>query len=142
MAASSASLEEARRSCDWFEHTLGWWAVAAAHPSQVLFVTYESLLAAPLPQVRRVAQLIAPELAHDEAKLADIVAASSFGAMKARHEADPDNEALRNAGEHGHFRKGVAGDWKNHLSEAQARRFTALMRERLEGTGLEHEFPP
>ena len=44
------------------------------------------------------------------------------------------------AGEHGHFRKGQAGDWRNHLSEAQRRRFEAVLRRRLAGTGLEGTF--
>lgn len=50
-------------------------------------------------QVRRVARHVTPSAQHDDALLERIVSASSFGAMKRRHEADPDNEAMRNAGE-------------------------------------------
>ncbi len=87
------------------------------------------------------ARLVAPAALQDEEQLRHIVAASAFGAMKQRHEADPDNEAMRNQGEASHFRKGVAGDWRSHLSAAQQARFAALMTERLRGTGLEAEFP-
>lgn len=47
---------------------------------------------------------------------------------------------MRAAGEAGHFRKGQAGDWRNHLSAGQAARFGKLMRERLAGSGLEEQF--
>ena len=46
----------------------------------------------------------------------------------------------RNAGESAHFRKGKAGDWRSHLSAAQAERFDALLAERLRGSGLERAF--
>ena len=127
-------------SNDWFEHTVGWWRVAQASPDGVLWVRYEALLRDPMAEVRRVARFVAPAVANDEARLRLIVSASSFGEMKQRHESDPENEALRNAGEHGHFRKGQAGDWRNHMSEAQAARFETVLRSRLEGTGLEGAF--
>ena len=62
-------------SCDWFGHTLGWWAAARANPTQVLWVRYEALLASPLEQVRAVARLVAPAAVDDEALLARIVRA-------------------------------------------------------------------
>ena len=58
--------------------------------------------------------------------LAEIAAAASFGEMKRRHEEGHDGmagAALRHAGEAGHFRSGVAGDWRGHFSAAQRSRF-------------------
>ena len=127
--------------CDWFEHTLGWWRVSQAHPRQVLLVRYEAMLAEPLEQVRKVARLVAPAAVQDEELLHRIVKASSFGEMKLRHEAHPENWTMRIPGEPGHFRKGVAGDWRGHLSPVQQERFAVLMAERLRGTGLEEAFP-
>ena len=54
MAASSSSSGKAdSSSSDWFEHTLGWWRVAQAHPGQVLFTRYEDMLDHPLEEVCR-----------------------------------------------------------------------------------------
>ena len=125
---------------DWFSHTLGWWAMANAHPASVLWVRYEALLAQPLAEVRRVASFVTPSTAHDDARLAEIVRASSFGQMKARHEADEANVGARVEGEAAHFRKGKSGDWRNHMSLAQRRRFAVAMAERLAGSGLEDAF--
>ena len=127
--------------CDWFEHVLGWWRVSQAHPRQVLLVRYEAMLAEPLEQVRKVARLVAPAAVEDVELLHRIVEASSFGEMKLRHEAHPENWTMRRPGEPGHFRKGVAGDWRGHLSPVQQERFAVLMAERLRGTGLEEAFP-
>ena len=98
------------------------------------------MLAKPLEQVRAVARHVAPEAAADEPRLRRIVEASSFGEMKARHEAVAENGAMRVSGEAAHFRKGAAGDWRGHLSAAQAERFARLLRERLAGSGLEEQF--
>ena len=35
------------------------------------------------------------------------------------------------------MRKGVVGDWKNHFTEEQAKRYDQLVAEKLKGTGLE-----
>ena len=126
---------------DWFSHTLGWWRVAQANPSQVLWVRYEEMLAEPLQSVRKVARLVAPEKADDEALLERIVQASSFSEMKQRHESDA-NAEMRNAGGTSHFRKGKSGDWRSHLSEAQSARFSKYMADRLKGSGLEDAFLP
>lgn len=125
---------------DWFAHTLGWWKVAQACPEQVLWVRYEDMLSHPLESVKQVAQLVNPAALNDEALLEKIVHASSFGQMKQRHEADPANNKMRIAGGTGHFRKGKAGDWCDHLSEGQRERFNSVMAERLRGSGLEDAF--
>ena len=101
---------------------------------------YEDLLESPLEQVRKVARFLGGRFAaHDDAALERIVDASSFGEMKKRHETE-ENTSMRNEGEAGHFRKGKAGDWRDHFSEAQVRRFSQVLRERTAGSGLEEAF--
>ena len=119
---------------------VGWWEVSRANPRSVLWVRYEDLLATPLEQVRQVARFVRPAAARNEELLERIVVASSFGEMKQRHEADPANASLRNSGETSHFSKGKAGDWRDHMSREQRVRFAAMMRRRLQGTGLEEAF--
>ena len=138
-AAEADARGESRRPSgapnDWFEHTLGWWQVAKASPDRVLWVRYEDMLSDPINEVRRVARLVSPGLADDDAALRRIVEASSFEEMKQRHEADPDSATHRRAGEHGHFRQGKAGDWRAHLTGEQRTRFDEILRRRLAGTG-------
>lgn len=141
MAVGGSDEDGEGAKSDWFTQTLGWWAVHRANPGRVLWVRYEDMLAQPLQQVRAVAQAIRPAAAQDEGLLRRIVAASSFGEMKQRHEADSANAEMRNEGEAGHFRKGRAGDWRNHLTPNQRVRFETLMAERLAGSGLESAFP-
>ena len=114
--------------------------MSRANPRSVLWVRYEDLLATPLEQVRQVARFVRPAAARNEELLERIVVASSFGEMKQRHEADPANASLRNSGETSHFRKGKAGDWRDHMRGEQRARFAAMMRRRLAGSGLEDAF--
>ena len=139
---ASAADGASEGATEWFGHTLGWWAVCQRHPSLCLWVRYEDLLESPLEQVRKVARFLGGRFAaHDDAALERIVDASSFGEMKKRHETE-ENTSMRNEGEAGHFRKGKAGDWRDHFSEAHTRRFRETMRARLSGSGLEGAFVP
>ena len=116
-------------AADWFSHTLGWWRIAQDAPSQVLWVRYEELLDAPLAQIQRVAAFLSPDTPPRPALLQKIVEATRFGEMKRRHEANH-GAALRKPGATAHFRRGVAGDWRNQFSAEQRERFQRLMRER------------
>ena len=96
-----------------------------------------------MEQVRRVADFLGgPYACKDEPTLRAIVDASSFGAMKQRHERDElsHGESMRKEGGSGHFRKGRKGDWRDHFSDAQKARFREVLRERLAGSGLEGAF--
>ena len=68
MAASNDGTGEGGNSCDWFEHTVGWWRVSKAHPRSVLWVRYEDLLVDPLAQVRKVEQFLGGGTTRDEAR--------------------------------------------------------------------------
>jgi len=125
-----------------FEHTLAWWHVARACPGQVLLLRYEDLCADTRAQVARVAGLLGVQ--PDGAALDAAVRASSFEAMRQRHEATDGaaSRAMRHEGEAGHFRRGSPGGWREKFTPEQSRRFDAALRERLGGSGLEEEFFP
>ena len=116
---------------------------------QALLVSYEALQADPAREIARVGTFLRPrgsalpsrELAAEIAS--EIAAATAFGAMKRRHEEGDGmaGAALRHAGEAGHFRSGVAGDWRRHFTAAQRAQFGAEVRRRLDGSGLLEEFP-
>ncbi len=79
-------------------------------PATSLMLSYEELLGDAEDALRRIAALFGLEA--DEATLRDIVERNRF-------------ERLQGTGG-GFFRKGVAGDWRNHFDEALRREFVAV----------------
>lgn len=124
---------------DYFDHLLSWWPTRAE--SNVLFLTYEQMLAAPADAVRAIARLLggsAKVLVRDAQRLDAVVRASGFEQMGR----DQGRWAsARPADMPAFVRKGVVGDWRNHFSAEQARRLARKLRERATGTGVEHLWP-
>lgn len=125
---------------DYFDHLLSWWP-RRTDPN-VLFLTYERMLAAPANAVRAIAAFLggtAAAVARDSGRLvADVVRLSSFDHMRR----DQGRwSSARPADMPAFVRKGVAGDWRNQFSAEQARRLAAKLRERTAGTGIESLWP-
>jgi len=124
---------------DYFDHLLSWWPKRAE--SNVLFLTYEQMLAAPADAVRAVARLLgggARELVRDLQRLDAVVGASGFEQMRR----DQGRwSSARPADMPAFVRKGVVGDWRNYFSAEQARRLAAKLRARAAGTGVENLWP-
>lgn len=123
-----------------WDHALSYWRASLARPDRVLFLRYEDLLRDPAANVRRLAEFMGrPFSAAEEADgvVADVVELCSFDHMKAL--------AVNKAGTAGRyhamprdafFRKGVAGDWANHMTPEMAARLDDIVRDKLQGTGL------
>ncbi|KAK0724103.1 P-loop containing nucleoside triphosphate hydrolase protein [Lasiosphaeris hirsuta] len=124
---------------DWFDHALGWWArsrdnAAAGGAENILFVTYEDLLADTRAQLSRIAAFLG--VAADDARLAEVERASGFREMQTT-----EFSALRDVKEFNRFfRKGCVGSWKESFTVAQSEAFDRLYRERTAGSGLELRF--
>ncbi|KAG0444000.1 hypothetical protein HPB47_014289 [Ixodes persulcatus] len=74
-----------------------------------------------------------------EPDLRELVAASSFEAMKAQ---SPDKwSSTRPEGAPAFIRKGQVGDWRNYLTPQQNERLERKFYRRLAGTGAEHLWP-
>jgi hypothetical protein len=78
------------------------------HPDKILFLKYESLLADPEKELQQVLDFckISPRQS-----ISEIVQAASFGNLRKMEENNSQ------AGKAFFFRKGIAGDWKNALTE-------------------------
>jgi hypothetical protein len=124
---------------DYFDHLLSWWPRRFA--TNVLFVTYEQMLAAPAEAVPTIARFLggpAAELAGDAQRLDGVVRASGFAAMSR----DQGRwSSARPADMPPFVRKGIVGDWRAQFSPGQARRLGAKLRERTAGTGIEELWP-
>jgi hypothetical protein len=94
--------------------------------SRALWLHYEDIQKSPHEQIMRLARFLNIPLAEDTAFLNEVIALSSFKAMKEQ------------AGEAGsfHLRKGVVGDWKTRFSPELSNSFIEQFRSECAGSGL------
>jgi hypothetical protein len=121
---------------DYFDHLVSW--LAHVDDANVVFLTYEQMLADPHAAVAAVGSFLGGEAARvaaEPALVARIVAASSFDSMS-RDQRRWSSERPANMPEF--VRKGVAGDWTRQFSPEQARRLAAKFAERTRGTSAEN----
>lgn len=95
---------------------------------QYLEVRYERLLSDPLPQMKRILSHLGAD-ATDETAQACLDAASFEKLSQGRKQGEEDSKSF--------FRKGVAEDWKNQMTAAQAQRFNARSEGLLEELGYQ-----
>ncbi|XP_048225361.1 sulfotransferase 2A1-like [Perognathus longimembris pacificus] len=117
----------------WFAHVLGW--MSMRERENVLVLSYEALKKDTRSTVKRICQFLGKKLEPQELDL--VLENSSFQAMK---ENKMSNFSLM---DRSYFpagvemtRRGMVGDWKNHLTIAQAEAFDKIFREKMAG------FPP
>ncbi|GJN11081.1 hypothetical protein PR202_ga29247 [Eleusine coracana subsp. coracana] len=121
-----------------WDHVLSYWRASQANQDRVLFLKYEDLLRDPAGNVRWLAAFMGrPFLADEEAAVQDVVELCSFEKMKGLEVNKAGTSgAYKAMPRDAFFRKGVAGDWANHMSPEMAARLDGVVREKLQGTGL------
>jgi len=124
---------------DYFDHLLSWWPKRTA--PNVLFLTYEHMLADPAAAVRTIAGFLGGAAARaigEPGVLERVLEHSSFGQMRVHQRRW---SSARPADMPAFVRKGVAGDWVSQFSAAQARRLAERALARMQGTGAESLWP-
>uniref|UniRef100_A0A452GPM1 Sulfotransferase n=1 Tax=Gopherus agassizii TaxID=38772 RepID=A0A452GPM1_9SAUR len=118
----------------WFDHVTGWMGLKGN--KNFFSITYEELQQDLQGSVRRICHFLGKELSEEQ--VAAVVENASFQSMKGNKMSNlsqlPDESMDHQKGEF--LRKGICGDWRNHLSEAQNQRFDTVFRERMQGLGL------
>jgi hypothetical protein len=117
---------------DYFDNLLSWWPQRAL--PNVLFLTYEQMLADTLAAVRVIGEFLGGEAAEavgDPSLLERVVTLSSFDSMRVDQRRW---SSKRPAGMPEFVRKGIVGDWANHFSHEQAKRLAAKLIDRTDGT--------
>jgi hypothetical protein len=118
------------------DHVLDWWDGSRKN-ERILFVKYEDMKREPAEAVSRVASFIGVRC--DDELLRTVVDKSSFASMASNELANLD-WVPQKEGVPRHMRKGIVGDWREHFSDEQSRRFDALYSQKMRGTGLRFDF--
>jgi len=113
---------------DYYEHVAFWWQLALENPKQILWVNYEDIKTNFLFEVSRMGKFC--DLGYDKDTITWVKDETSFNHMKKTY------------GNSGHFRKGVIGDWKNHLTQFQCEYLDTKFRQVLEPLGLRNYSEP
>ena len=107
-----------QRLLDWSGHVESW----RSAPFPVLVVRYEDLLADTAGQLGRMTRFLGLDGAEDGRRLRRAAAAADFTRLQEQEARDGFIERDRRCRRF--FRSGRSGDWRRHLSAAQARRVT------------------
>jgi hypothetical protein len=106
----------------YFDHLNSWMSAAQEHPDSILILTYENLKADTRLYVLQVARFLGPTyeallLQDEERILHKVLEHSSFQAMEKEQQRW---SSQRPPGATNFVRKGIVGDWQNHLTKEQS----------------------
>ncbi|NXF97760.1 ST1D1 Sulfotransferase, partial [Eubucco bourcierii] len=118
----------------WFEHVRGWWEKAQEKP--ILYLFYEDMKKDPRQELEKILKFLGKVVS--EETMEKILHHTSFQQMKknpaANYETMPPD--LMDHSLSPFLRKGISGDWKNHFTVAQNKRFNKHYQEQMAGSGL------
>ncbi|MCE3216590.1 hypothetical protein HAX54_007075 [Datura stramonium] len=118
----------------FFEHVLEYWEESKKRPQKILFLKYEDLKRDPKKEVAKIASFLEKPFENEE-DLEKVLWKCSFERLK-NLEVNKSGSLFNNIPNSTFFRKGIVGDWKNHIThemEEQLDKFTSL---KLQGSGL------
>uniref|UniRef100_A0A0D9XSC2 Sulfotransferase n=1 Tax=Leersia perrieri TaxID=77586 RepID=A0A0D9XSC2_9ORYZ len=121
-----------------WRHVIEYWEQSQRRPEKVLFLCYEKMLCDPSRHVKKLADFLGCPFSVEEEKggvVDAIVDLCSFDKLKSL-QANKNGVTDLAAKKESFFRKGVAGDWGNHISAEMAARLDGIVEDALEGSGF------
>ncbi|XP_051888797.1 sulfotransferase 2B1-like [Pristis pectinata] len=115
----------------WFDHIKSWWP--AKDQDNFLFLTYEEMLQDTRSTLVKLGEFLGKQLSDDV--IETIANQSKFNNMKQNNMSNYSfvPTEMINQKETSFFRKGIAGDWKNHFTPAQTERFNSVYAQKMKG---------
>ncbi|KAL8220166.1 UNVERIFIED_CONTAM: hypothetical protein K2H54_039922 [Gekko kuhli] len=118
----------------WFSHVKGW--MEMKNRPNFFWITYNDLKQDLRGSVERICRFLGKELTSQQ--IDSVVENASFQKMKDNGMSNftflPEDEMDHKSGKF--MRKGICGDWKNHLTASQKERFDRVYRENMQGMGM------
>ncbi|XP_069134223.1 sulfotransferase 1B1-like [Argopecten irradians] len=124
----------------WSTHTKEWDDGITSNPNlQVHIIKYEELKKDTYGEIEKLAKFL--DVKYSKELLGNIVKEVAFDKMKAVHKTESGvTEKWTHICKDGRlpvYRKGIVGDWKNHLTVKQNELFDAVIEEKLSGRNIE-----
>ncbi|KAJ3677310.1 hypothetical protein LUZ60_003034 [Juncus effusus] len=125
-----------------WQHVLDNWNESVAKPEKILFLKYEEMLQDIVNHVKRIAEFIGCPFLEAEQNggvVEQIVQLCSFQKQKDLkvNKTKISGVVEKQISYAAFFRKGLVGDWSNHITLEMAQRLDAIANEKFEGSGLE-----
>ncbi|CAA0401154.1 unnamed protein product [Arabidopsis thaliana] len=122
----------------FWEHMLGYWRESLKRPEKVLFLKYEDLKEDIETNLNKLASFLGLPFTEEEEQKGVVKAIAdlcSFENLK-KLEVNKSSKSIQNYENRFLFRKGEVSDWVNYLSPSQVERLSALVDDKLAGSGL------
>ncbi|CAK7323205.1 unnamed protein product [Dovyalis caffra] len=126
----------------YWDHVLGFWKASLEFPEKVLFVKYEDLKTDGPFHVTRMAKFMGHPFSVEEKqqgvpeKIVNMCSFENLSSLEVNKNGKYNLPDLPTVENKSFFRKGKAGDWKNHLTNEKAEKLDQIMKEKFSGSGL------
>ncbi|KAJ8644760.1 hypothetical protein MRB53_006508 [Persea americana] len=122
----------------FWEHFLGYWKASLERPERVLFMKYEELKEDPTFHLRRLAEFLGCPFSIEEEREGLVEKIERFCSFESLTSLEVSKSGKTNRGypNKNLFRRGIVGDWKNHLTAEMSEKLDQLCQQKLEAFGL------
>ncbi|WMV43471.1 hypothetical protein MTR67_036865 [Solanum verrucosum] len=119
----------------FFEHVLEYWEESKKKPQKILFLKYEDLKIDPKKEVAKIALFLGKPFGNEE-DLEIVLNKCSLERLK-NLEVNKSGSFCSYIHNSAYFRKGIVGDWKNHMTPEMEEQLDKITNLKLQGSGLE-----